>query len=417
MTIWLNGLLLIAGCNSHHEATENRAPAAAKGPPPQVVVVEATSQAWPRTISVQGSLLDDDQAVVGAKLAGRVDQVLVDLGTPVKKGQSLVVFDNRDLELRVRQAEAQLLQATAAIGRTPQDDELQIKREQSPLVMLERALVDEAQAAVTRAQALRPRGVVTESEYERVEAQLKTAEARYRSALNSVGEKIALITVRKAELAIAQQQLADAQIVAPFDSIVQMKNVSPGEYVQVGQAVVTLVRADKLRFTAGVPESRASEVRVGQEVHLQLPGSSEPVVSAVSRISPMVTQTSRSLLIEADVDNRDVHWRAGQFAEGTIIVNRDEQVVAVPASAVSEFAGVQKVWVVRKGEGIEVPVRTGRRELTRVEVLSGIQPGEMIVVNSNDGKAGPVVAMKATGDAARQAASPANADEKTGLFE
>jgi RND family efflux transporter MFP subunit len=362
-------------------------------------------------------LLDDDRAVVGAKLAGRVDQVLIDLGSVVKKGQPLVVFDNRDLELRVRQAEAQLLQATAAIGRTPQDDELQMVREQSPLVMLERALVDEAQAAVSRAQTLRPRGVVTESEYERVEAQLKTAEARYRSALNSVGEKIAMISVRRAELAIAKQQLDDAQIVAPFDSIVQMKDVSPGEYVQVGQSVVTLVRADKLRFTAGVPESRASEVRVGQEVHLQLPGSTEPVISSVSRISPMVTQTSRSLLIEADVDNRDLHWRAGQFAEGTIIVNRDEQVVAVPASAVSEFAGVQKVWAVRKGEGIEVPVRTGRRELTRVEVLSGIQPGEMIVVNSNDGKAGPVVAMKATGDAARQAASPANEEEKTGLFE
>jgi len=222
-------LLFAVGCNSHHAATEDHAPAAPKGPPPQVVVVEATSQAWPRTISVQGSLLDDDQAIVGAKLAGRVDDVLIDLGSVVKKGQPLVVFDNRDLELGVRQAEAQLLQATAAIGRTPQDDELQIKREQSPLVMLERALVDEAQAAVARAQTLRPRGVVTESEYERVEAQLKTAEARYRAALNSVGEKIALITVRKAELAIAQQKLADAQIIAPFDSIVQMKNVSPGE--------------------------------------------------------------------------------------------------------------------------------------------------------------------------------------------
>jgi RND family efflux transporter MFP subunit len=343
--------------------------------------------------------------------------VLVDLGSHVKKGQPLVVLDRRELELRVRQAEAQLAQTCAAIGRTPLDDETQIKREQSPLVMLERALVDEARAAVARAEALRPRGVVTESEFERVDAQLKTAEARYRSALNSVGEQIALITVRRTELAIAQQQLDDAQIVAPFDSIVQLRNVSPGEYVQVGQAVATLVRADKLRFTAGVPESRAGEVRVGQEVHLMLPGAKQPIVTAVSRISPMVTQTSRSLLIEADVDNSDLRWRAGQFTKGEIIVNREEEVLAVPASAVREFAGVQKVWAVRDGNGIEVPIRTGRRELERVEVLAGLKPGELIVGNSNDGKAGPVVAVQSTSDSARQAANPPAEEEQTGLFE
>jgi membrane fusion protein (multidrug efflux system) len=282
--------------------------------------------------------------------------------------------------------------------------------------MLERALIDEARAAVARAEQLRPRGVVTASEFERVEAQLKTAEARYHSALNNVGEQIALIGVRRAELAIAQQQFDDAQIVAPFDGIVQLRNVAAGEYVQVGQAMVTLVRADKLRFTAGVPERRAGEVRVGQEVHLHLPGD-RPVVAAVSRISPMVTQTSRSLLIEADVENRGLLWRAGQFAEGEIIVNRDEQVLAVPAAAVSEFAGVQKVWLVREGQAVEQPIRVGRRDLARVEVLSGISPGDLVVGNSHDGIPGAVVPVPAKPSGPRQAATPPAEAERSGLFE
>jgi RND family efflux transporter MFP subunit len=372
-------------------------------------------ESWPRTILVQGSLLDDEQAVIGAKMAGRVQEVLVDLGTPVKKGDPLVVLDRRELELRVRQAEAQLAQACAAIGRTPQDDELQMKREQSPPVMLEQALVDEARAAIARADTLRPRGVVTESEYERLQSLLKTAQARYRSALNNVGEQIALIGVRRTELAIAQQQFDEAQIVAPFDSVVQLRMVSPGEYVQVGQAVATLVRADTLRFTAGVPESRAAEVRKGQTVHLTLPGIEKPVVSAVTRISPMVTQTSRSLLIEADVDNRSLHLRAGQFAEGEIIVNRDEQVLAVPAAAVSQFAGVQKVWLVRDGQASEQPISIGRRDLHRVEVLAGISAGDFIVSNASDGKPGAVVAVEAKQDAPRQAEH--RAEDQTGLFE
>lgn len=243
-------LLACAGCN--------RTDPVSSGPKKEVqakdvVVAVAKLQSWPSTLRVQGSLLADEVALIGSRIAGRVESVGVDLGSAVKQGQPLVVLDTRQLQLLVAQAEAQLRQACAAIGLKPEDDETKLEFERSPPVMLEQALVDEAQAAVKRGDQLLPNKALSRGEYDTLVALLKTAQARYLSALNAVNEQVSLIGVRRADLDLAQQQLEDAQIVAPFDAIVSERHVAPGEYVQAGAPVVTLVRADRLRFTAGVP--------------------------------------------------------------------------------------------------------------------------------------------------------------------
>ena len=96
------------------------------------------------------------------------------------------------------------------------------------------------------------------------------AEARYNSALNSVRDKIAQIGVREAELLLARESLADAIVSAPFDGRVQLKSVSPGAFVRVGDALVTLVKTDLLRFRGIIPERYALKLKLGQEVQLQV---------------------------------------------------------------------------------------------------------------------------------------------------
>jgi RND family efflux transporter MFP subunit len=341
---------------------------------------------------VQGSLLADEDAVIGSKLAGRVEKVNIDLGSVVKRGASLVELDCDELKLRVQQAEAMLEQACAAIGKTPADDETKLDLENSPPVMLEQALVDEAKAAVERAEQLLPTRAMTDAEYETFVAQLKTAEARYMSAVNAVREQISLIGVRRAELALAQQQLKDAVIVAPFDALVDAKRVSPGAYVQLGQAVAALVRIDRLRFTAGVPESRASRIREGQPISIQVAGADAPIVVKVSRVSPTVVQSSRSVRIEADVPNPDLELQAGLFAQAEITTDAGATALAVPASAVTQFAGVQKVWAVRDGKAAQATVHIGRRDGQRIEILGGVVAGDVILVDGSEGHDGPVIA-------------------------
>ena len=355
-------------------------------------MTEVRLETWPETVRVQGNLLGYEQSTVGAKLGGRVDEVPVDLGSVVREGDALVLLDTSELDLLVRQAEAQLLQACAAIGLSPGDSEAELDREQAPPAVLERALLDEAKAAETRGQQLFARRAITDAELETLRAQRQAAEARYRSALNNVGQQIALIGVRRAELAVARQQLADAEVRAPFDGVVERRHVGPGEYGQAGSAVVTLVRVDTLRFRAGVPERSAAEIGPGQTVLIGVQGEPRPIEATVKRVSPAVDPSGRALWIEADVPNRDMRLRTGLFAEADVVTNPSMQALTVPASAVNEFAGIEKVWVVRDGEAQELAVRTRRRDAERVEILDGLSTGDHIVLRADDGQAGPVVA-------------------------
>jgi RND family efflux transporter MFP subunit len=395
---------VVIGCeHSAAPSAEKPTPASAK----EVAVVEARLEPWPETIRVQGSMLAYEDAVVGSKLAGRVAEVAVDLGDVVQSGQLLVSLMREELDLRVGLAEAQLQQACAAVGITPAEDETQFDIRRSPGAMMEQALANEAQSNVNRARPLVSTRAMTEGEYDTLVAQWKAAQARYNAALHTAGEQVSVIGVRRKELALARQMVADSQIKAQFAGIIGERRVSPGEYVSAGQAVVTLVRADRLRFTAGVPESRADAIKVGQRVEIECQeAGASPLVTAISRISPTVMQSSRSILIEADVPNPDLKLQAGLFAEAELVVDPNSQAIVVPVSAVSRFAGVQKVWIVAGGVAKQQTVRTGREDKSRVEIVEGLSPGSQLVLNAAEGHDGPVVAVEPSPSATRQANLP-----------
>jgi RND family efflux transporter MFP subunit len=395
---------MVTGCE-HSAAPTVDKPTTASAK--EVAVVEARLEPWPETIRVQGSMMAYEDAVVGSKLAGRVAEVAVDLGDVVQAGQLLVSLMRDELDLRVELAEAQLQQACAAVGITPAGDEGQFDVRRSPGAMMEQALVNEAQSNVNRARPLVASRAMTEGEFDTLMAQMKAAQARYNAALHTAGEQVSLIGVRRKELALAKQMVADSQIKAPFAGVIGERRVSPGEYVSAGQAVVTLVRADRLRFTAGVPESRADAIKVGQRVEIECDEAGKsPLVTAISRISPTVTQSSRSILIEADVPNPDLKLQAGLFAEADLVVDPNSQAIVVPVSAVSRFAGVQKVWIVVDGVAKQQTVRTGREDKSRVEIVEGLSPGSQLVFNAAEGHDGPVVAVEPSPSATRQANLP-----------
>jgi RND family efflux transporter MFP subunit len=378
-----------AGCNKPAPAKLAQGKSA---PAKEVAVVRAELQAWPRTIPVQGSLLAYEDAVIGSKLAGRVAEVAVDLGSVVRKGEVLIRLVRSELDLRVELAEAQLKQASATIGITPETDETTFDATQAPGTMMEAALVNEAQRTVNRAQQLLSSRAVTEQEFDTMVAQLKAAQARYNAAINTVGEQISLIGVRRKELALTRQAVVDSEVAAPFDGVVGERFVSPGEFVSAGQAVVSLVRSDVLRYTAGVPESRAAEIREGQQLTIASGTNiAVPISTKLSRVSPTVMQATRSILVEADVPNPSLELQAGLFAEAEIVVDPDEEAIVVPRSAVNRFAGVQKVWVVAEGNASHQTIRTGREDANRVEILDGLEVGAMIVLNASEGHDGPVV--------------------------
>ena len=401
----------VPGC--HGEAASETPSKEAAAKPAAVKVARVAYQGWPRAVRVQGSLVAEESVVIGAKVAGRVKGVPVDLGSPVGRGDLLTVLDTEELELKVKQAEAQLGQARAKLGLKQGQKEDELDRTTVPAVLQEKALWDQAKANLQRADSLVQHKAMAVEEIQ--QRQAAVAEAKHLAALNDVEEQIALVGVRRQELALARQILEDSKVLAPFDGIVEHRHVAPGAYVRVGDPIVSLVRVDPLRFRAGVPEREAIYVREGQEAAITVEGREKPIPARVRRISPALDLASRSLVIEVDVPNpaikaagpnsgraaggsqRRFPLRAGVFAEAEIVVDPEARAVVVPAKAVREFAGVEKVWLVRDGQAGEKQaeekiVRTGRRDADRVEILQGLSPGDLVIAEAQTGRRGPVVA-------------------------
>ncbi len=344
---------------------------------------------WPEVVSVQGMLVGDERVVVGAKVAGRVKEVRVDLGTSVRAGDILAQLESEDFDLRVKQAEAQVEEIRAKLGLRTGESEKGLDPTKVPNVVQEAAVRNEAKANLQRARELEKKEAISAEELLQREATYEVAEARYRTALNEVGGQLALLAVRRAELDLARQAQADAVIRAPFDGVVEQRHTAPGAYLQVGHPVVSLVRTDPLRFQAGVPERAAIRVRPKQRVRILVEGRTDWIESEVVRISPAVDPANRALLIQADVPNRDFSLRAGMFAQAEIVVDPSAQALAVPAEAVTEFAGVEKVWVVRDGKVEARPVETGRRAGSWVEIRNNLSEGEQIVAKAQSLGLGP----------------------------
>jgi RND family efflux transporter MFP subunit len=337
-------------------------------------------------------LVADEATIIGAKVAGRVATAEVDLGDFVREGDVLARLEDADLKLLVAQAEAQLAQARAGVGLTGDQSEETIQRENSPVVRQERAVLDEAKANLARLKLLDEQKAATRADLEAAAALVAVSEARFASSLNAVEEKLATIRLRRAEWQLTRENLEHAVIRAPFDGLIQARQAAAGSYLRVGDPVVTLVRIDPLRYRGTVPERLALQLRNGQEVRVKLDGVAEPLVTRVARISPALDEMSRALVFEADIPNADGRLRSGLFAEAEVVIDADSPGLAVPATSVFEFAGVQKVWRVREGAALEVEVTTGRREQGVIEIVAGLKAGDQVIRRGSEGRAGPVIA-------------------------
>jgi RND family efflux transporter MFP subunit len=361
----------------------------------EAALLQIEPQPWSKMVRSHGNLLPDDRAAVGSKIDGRVDEVHVDLGDRVAAGTPLVTLTQAERKLRVQQAEAQLLQARSAVGLRPGTPTSALEPENAPPVLEQKAVWNEARGNLDRARQLQDRQSITAAEMEQIEASAAVAEARFRSALNGVYEKIALIGVREAELSLAQEDLANTVILAPFDGLVQEKHVSPGTYLQIGDSAMTLVRIDHLRFRGTVPERYAMKLSAGQTLQLQIESVEDPVSAQITRISPAVDPASRSLLFEAVIDNSTDRLRSGLFAEARIVIDPEATAIVIPPAALIEFAGAEKVWKVVEGKTQEQSVLTGERRADGIEITQGLVPGDIVLA---DGSVGVPARVSATND-------------------
>jgi RND family efflux transporter MFP subunit len=344
-----------------------------------VRVATVTRAPVARTIVVTGTLAAEEQVVLSLKVTGRLQELLVDLGSPVRRGQVIGRLSPTDFELRVQQAEAALQQARARLGLPPAGSDDTVDPESTALVRQARAVLDEARLAQQRVATFVQRGISARADLETADSALQVAEGRYQDAREEVQTRIALLAQRRSELALARQQLEDSVLKSPIDGIVRERQAMPGEYRAAGTPIVTVVRQHPLRLQVAVPERVAADVQRGQAVRITIEGDPAVYEGRVVRLSPAITEGNRTLPIEAEVPNPEGRLRPGSFARAEIVTSEDTSLV-VPAEAVVTFAGVDKVLTVRDGRARELRVRTGRRVGNRVEILDGLSAGIPVIV-------------------------------------
>lgn len=376
------GLISTSACRSKEpQAAASRGSGVSNLPVKQVKMGRAEARKLTHTVTAPGTLAADEQATLSFKVAGRLSELKVDLGSRVSKGQVIGQLEKTEFQVRLEQAKAALQQARVRIGLPSEGDSDLIDTEKTSLVREARALLDEARQNRERTVQLFNQGIQPKAELDRAEAAFNVADSRYQDAVEEVRNRQAVLLQRRSELAIANQQLAETILYCPFDGAVRERRASLGEYLTAGTPVVTIVRLHPLRLRVEVPEREVQGIRIGQPVRVALEGEADQGHSGrIARLSPAFQEQSRTLIIEAEVDNHQARLRPGSFAKAEIQTTSTSDAIVVPASAIVTFAGIHKVFTVKDNKAVERNVVTGRRDGDWI-VVEGIEADTTVVLS------------------------------------
>ena len=377
--------------NVTHEPSTTTAP-----PAVEVTTAPAIMRNLPRFFEATGSLAGDQQTDVAPSIAGKVTAIGVDLGSYVRRGQMLVRLDDVDSKLRVQQAQAQLDQAKAALRQAEEKIGVRPGKnfdvDRVPEVANARVALEFAEKNLRRAEKLIESGDVSRSTYDQQKAQRDQLKEVYEASLSLARQNFAAVATARAnvanaetQLGLARRNLSYALVFSPIDGYVAERNADLGEYVSPTSKVATIVRINPLRIRIDVPEQAIPEVNVGQSVSVTTSAWPDKNFSGrIARISPSVSANSRTLTVEAEIENSSGVLKPGQFASVRILQSRSQPTVLVPTRAVRTESGVSRVFVIKDGHAQQRLVQLGQTESDLVEVKGGIAADEQVAPSNVD---------------------------------
>jgi len=216
-------------------------------------------------------------------------------------------------------------------------------------------------------------------------AMLQSKKASYDLALQGAKNLRASIQASEASMKLADRQLRDTEIRAPFDGYVEKRLVNLGELVKTQTPVMAVVRVDPLKVIAEIPEKMAPWIHEKEAVALHVDAYPDRTFTGtVSRISPAVNAATRAFPFEALVPNRDAVLKPGTFARVHIESGKVDDVLTLPYAALQYRYGVNRVFVVDGGKLVAHELKTGERFGDRIEILGGVNAGDQVASNDID---------------------------------
>ncbi len=371
-------VLVLSGC-SRSESAQARGRDDTKA----VKVEPVRQEAIHRSVEVVGTLTAVDEVTVSSEAEGRVSRLLADLGDRVSAGQVLIELDREKAQYNLDQQKAALARALAQFGAA--DSAHLPPIEQTPDVKRAEAELVQAKQSFDRADELHKRQLVPKQTLDDAQATLLAKQAGYDSAVQNAKNLRASIDASDASAKLADRQLRDAYIRAPFDGYVEKRLVNLGEFVKNQTPVMSVVRVNPLKVTSEIPEKMAPWIETGQPVELHVDAyPDKAIIGKVSRISPAVNTSTRAFPFEALVPNAEGLLKPGTFARVHIESSKVDQVVTVLYSAIQYRYGVNRVFVVAGDHVTARELKVGQRLGDRIEVVDGVKQGEIIAVTDPD---------------------------------
>ena len=373
--------------------------AATASPTPNVVQISSSAAVMrqlPQFFEGTGSLAANQQTDVAPETSGKVAAVGVDIGSSVRKGQMLVKLEDADFRDRIQQAQAQLDQSKATlqqnlakIGLRPGQ---KFNPESVPEVAAARAALDLAEKNLRRSEKLVESGDIPRATYDLQKSQRDQAAEQHQALIHQAQQNFAAVANAQAAVDMAQSQLSLARrnltytvVFAPMAGYVAERPADIGEYISPQQKVATIVSLNPLRVRIDVPEQAIPQIRIGESVSVSVAAYPDRSFAGhVARVSPSVTPASRTMTVEADVDNPSAELKPGQFATIRILLPQSAPAVLVPQRALRTISGATYVFVIKNGFAQQRLVQPGQTEGDLVELKSGIAADEVVATSNVD---------------------------------
>lgn len=311
--------LLLAACGEKAANSGERG-----GLPAVAVKIQAAKlQSHMAAEEVVGTVRSKLRAAVEAKVSGRVLEYTAVPGQMVKAGDLLATLDAREVQARVDQA---------------------------------MAVLDQAQRDFARQEKLITTNATTRQEFDAAQARVKVGEA-------AVTE--------------AETMMSYARVTAPFDGVITRKLADVGDLAMPGKPLLEIEAPTDLRFEADLPEALLGNVKLGDKMKVIVASVGMPLEAVLSEIAPVADAVSRTFQVKLDLPPA-AGLRTGQFGRVSVPVV-EVMLLLVPQSAVIKRGQMEMVFVVRDGKAALRLVKTGKVPDGNVEVLSGLEEGELVV--------------------------------------
>jgi len=356
----------------------------------KVGVAPVTSKPMSRSLTLSSELVPFQGIDVYAKEAGYVKELLVDYGTRVKAGQLMAVLEIPELQIQVQQDEGAIRSAADQVIHA--EHEVSRMEAQQKVLQLQFDRLDK----VAKSQP----GLVAQQEVDDAQGKALASAAQVESAQSNLAVTQGQLDSAKAKREHDQVLSDYARITAPFAGVVTQRYANQGTLMQAGTGSSTqalpLVRLSEdnlFRLSIPVPESYVRYIKIGDAVQVSVPALNRVYTGKIARFSVDVKEDTRTMHTEVDIPNIDGKLIPGMYAEATLALDQKQNAIAVPLQAVNQDNNQSNVYVVDSAGKVAIrPVKLGIQTSTDAEVLSGLTPGEKVIVSDRSSlKAGEPV--------------------------